>query len=135
MIFKMFLEAQNGDTVQLKIIGQPRNCDEAKARLRQRIVSKLSFSFSTTISRIFFNIHFFKAFEKQKTLRQEFGGDKHFVSFAFENENETFRLKPCDSVPLLDDFIQRQRYRIETELDNGDVDDDDDDYMQVYKHI
>ena len=69
-------------------------------------------------------------------LRHEFGGDKHFVSFAFENENETFRLKPCDSAPLFDDFIQRQRYRIETELDNGDDDDDDDDdYMQVYKSI
>ena len=59
-----FLEAQNGDTVQLKIIGQPRNCDEAKARVRQRIVSKLSFSVSTRISRIFFNIPFFQDFPK-----------------------------------------------------------------------
>jgi hypothetical protein len=64
-------------------------------------------------------------------LRHEYGGDKHFVCFAYQNENETFRLKPCESSPKFDDFIQRQRYRIETEFDNDDGDDD----PEVYKRF
>ena len=70
----------------------------------------------------------FQAFHKEKMLRDEFGGDKHFVCFAYSDENETFQLKPCVSAPVLNDFIQRQRYRIETEVD---YDGDDDDYRQV----
>ena len=53
-------------------------------------------------------------------LRHEFGGNEHFVCFAYENESETFLLKP----------IQGQRHRIETELDN---DGDEDDCLEVFK--
>jgi hypothetical protein len=73
------------------------------------------------------NLHF-QVFHKEKMLRDEFGGDRHFVSVASKNETEKCRLKPGVSAPRLDDFIQRQRYRIETEIDE---DGDDVDDLQV----
>ena len=112
----------------LKFIGKLGDCDKAKARIRHCIVSKiLSVLMMFSNNFMFFNIHYFQAFDKQKTLKHEYGGDKHFVCFAYENENETFRLKPCVSAPKFDDFIQRERYRIETESDIDDDGDDDDD--------
>jgi hypothetical protein len=56
----------------------------------------------------------FKTFHKEKMMRYEFGGDKHFVCFSYKDENEQFRLKLGRSAPKLDGFIQRERYRIET---------------------
>ena len=63
-------------------------------------------------------------------LRNEFGGDKQFVCFACTDENEKFWLKRCASSPILNGFIQGERYRIETECDN---DGDEDDYKEVFK--
>lgn len=57
----------------------------------------------------------FKTFHKEKMMRYEFGGDKHFVCFAYKDENEQFRLKLGRIPPKLDGFIQRERYRIETD--------------------
>jgi hypothetical protein len=60
---------------------------------------------------------FFKTFHKQKMMRYEFGGDKHFFCFAYNDENEKFCLKLGGSAPKLDGFIHGQRYRIETDDD------------------
>ena len=52
--------------------------------------------------------------------RKEYGGDTHFVCFAYKGDNKDFRLEPGKSAPKLDAFIQGQRHRIESELDDDE---------------
>ena len=51
-------------------------------------------------------------------IRKEHGGDTQFVCIDLKDENEKFQLKLDGNSPKLDGFIQGQRYRIETELDD-----------------
>jgi hypothetical protein len=54
--------------------------------------------------------------------KKDYGGDTHFVCQATKNDNEEFRLKPDKRAPKLDGFIQGQRYRIESEVNEDDED-------------
>jgi hypothetical protein len=51
-------------------------------------------------------------------IRRELGGDAQFVCIDVKDENEKFQLKLDGNSPILDGFIQGQRYRIETETDD-----------------
>jgi hypothetical protein len=51
-------------------------------------------------------------------IRRELGGDAQFVCIDVKDENEKFQLQLDGNSPILDGFIQGQRYRIETETDD-----------------
>ncbi|CAB4031959.1 Hypothetical predicted protein [Paramuricea clavata] len=60
-------------------------------------------------------------------MRDGLGSDIQFPCIDLKYENETFLLKLDGNAPKLDGFIQGQRYRIKTEIDDDPQDEISDD--------